>query len=137
MTIQRKKYCTKNKHKKKWTAMDCFFFIEFFLYLQYLLIRCPNPFYQVLTCKFFWILQILLNSTNLFGFCKFFWILQILLDFASPLDFRNFLNFRIQNFHWKKSKLFFKNNLNSSFYFLLFLFLLLHSNSSSYYWTSC
>ena len=29
--------------------MNCFFFIEFFLYLQYLLIRCTNSFYQVLT----------------------------------------------------------------------------------------
>ena len=35
--------------KKKWTAMNCFFFIEFFLYLQYLLVRCTNSFYQVLT----------------------------------------------------------------------------------------
>ena len=29
--------------------MDCFFFIEFFLYLQYFLVRCTNPFYRVLT----------------------------------------------------------------------------------------
>ena len=29
--------------------MNCFFFIEFFLYLQYFLIRCTNSFYQVLT----------------------------------------------------------------------------------------
>ena len=29
--------------------MDCFFFIEFFLYLKYFLLRCTNFFYQVLT----------------------------------------------------------------------------------------
>ena len=38
-----------NIKKKKQIAMNCFFSIEFFLYLQYLLIKCTNPFYQVLT----------------------------------------------------------------------------------------
>ena len=35
--------------KKKRTAVDCFLVIEFFLYLQYLLVWCTNSFYQVLT----------------------------------------------------------------------------------------
>ena len=49
MTTQKKKYRMKNEYKKKWTAVNCFLFIEFFLYLQYLLVRCTNSFYQVLT----------------------------------------------------------------------------------------
>ena len=35
-----------NKNEQRWIV---FFFIEFFLYLQYYLVRCTNPFYQVLT----------------------------------------------------------------------------------------
>ena len=66
MTTQRKRYHTKDKYKKKRrTTVNCFFFIEFFLYLQYLLIRCTNPLYQVLT--------------NLFGNSKM----------VSLLEFRN------------------------------------------------
>ena len=43
MTTQ-KKNCTKNEYKKKLNNCELFFFIEFFLYLQYFLIRCTNSF---------------------------------------------------------------------------------------------
>ena len=93
MTIQRKKYHTKNGYKKKrWTAMDCFFFIEFFLYLQYLLIRCTNSFYQVLTTLFKMIKNKLL----------FFTIMQLKTEHGYFQSFQYKLsnwtwNFRVEN----------------------------------------
>ena len=70
MTIQRKRYCTKDEYKKKrWTAVDCFFFIEFLLYLQYLLVRCTNPFYQVLTNAVFFF-----SFSFLFSFSFSIWL---------------------------------------------------------------
>ena len=47
----KKKYRTKNEYKKKLNNCKLLFFLEFFLYLQYFLIRCTNSFYQVLTLK--------------------------------------------------------------------------------------
>ena len=52
MTIQKKNIVQKNEYKKKMDSDGIFFFIEFFLYLQYFLVRCTNPFYQVLTNSF-------------------------------------------------------------------------------------
>ena len=87
MTIQRKRYRTKNEYKKKWTAMNCFFFIEFFLYLQYLLIWCTNPFYQVLTSI------LIFCFYHVHAWFKLWWKQFITFDFqiGIPFSSHNFL----------------------------------------------
>ena len=75
----------------------------FFLWKELLIYK------QEILCKFFWILQILLDSTSPFGFCKFFWILQIFLNFANPFESCKF--FWILQILWiSKFRTFFEKN---------------------------